>query len=90
MKIMTGRIPALSPDCFPAVISTWFPSWKSTRTENEYKMNILTMHRRLAPPVPLVAGVHMLIAPHLLNYIVTVCLIVIGIIGLTGGSGYHM
>lgn len=48
------------------------------------------MHINLAPLVSLIAGILILVAPRLLKYIVAVYLIVIGIIGLAGGRGYHM
>lgn len=53
-------------------------------------MNIFSMHINLAPLVSLIAGILILVAPRLLKYIVAVYLIVIGIIGLAGGRGYHM
>ena len=40
----------------------------------------------LAPIVSLIAGILILIVPRLLNYIVAVYLIVIGLIGIFGGS----
>jgi hypothetical protein len=43
-----------------------------------------------APLVALIAGILILVAPRLLNYIVAIYLIVIGIIGLLGGSGFHI
>ncbi len=43
----------------------------------------------LAPLVSLIAGILILVAPRLLNYIVAIYLIVIGIIGLFGG-GFHI
>jgi hypothetical protein len=43
----------------------------------------------LAPLVSLIAGILILVAPRLLNYIVAIYLIIIGIIGLFGGS-FHM
>lgn len=39
----------------------------------------------LAPLVSLIAGVLILLAPRLLNYIVALYLIIIGLIGLFGG-----
>jgi hypothetical protein len=44
----------------------------------------------LAPLVSLIAGILILVAPRLLNYIVAVYLIIIGLIGLLGGSGFHI
>lgn len=43
----------------------------------------------LTPLVSLIAGILILVAPRLLNYIVAIYLIFIGIIGLFGGS-FHM
>jgi hypothetical protein len=43
-----------------------------------------------APLVSLIAGVLILVAPRLLNYIVAIYLIVIGLIGLFGGSSFHI
>ena len=53
-------------------------------------MNINNLHIRLAPLVSLIAGILILVAPRLLNYIVAIYLIVIGLIGLLGGSNFHM
>jgi len=44
----------------------------------------------LAPLVALIAGILILVVPRLLNYIVAIYLIVIGLIGLFGGSGFHI
>lgn len=44
----------------------------------------------LAPMVSLIAGILILIAPRLLNYIVAIYLIVIGILGLFGGNGFNV
>jgi len=49
-------------------------------------MNI-TMN--LAPLISLIAGILILIVPRLLNYIVGIYLIIIGLLGLFGGS-FHM
>ena len=40
----------------------------------------------LAPLVSLIAGILILVVPRLLNYIVAIYLIVIGLLGLFGGS----
>lgn len=50
----------------------------------------MNMNISLAPLVSLIAGILILVAPRLLNYIVAVYLILIGIIGLFGGSGFHI
>ncbi len=49
----------------------------------------MNMNISLAPLVSLIAGILILVAPRLLNYIVAVYLIVIGLIGLFGGS-FHI
>jgi hypothetical protein len=41
------------------------------------------------PLISLVAGILILLAPKLLNYVVAVYLIVIGILGLMYGHWYH-
>ncbi|BAN34563.1 hypothetical protein SCD_n00721 [Sulfuricella denitrificans skB26] len=50
----------------------------------------MNMTLNLAPLVSLIAGVLILMAPRLLNYIVAIYLIIIGLIGLFGGSGFHI
>jgi len=50
----------------------------------------MNMNVSLAPLVSLVAGILILVAPRLLNYIVAIYLIIIGLIGLLGGSGFHL
>ena len=44
----------------------------------------------LAPLVSLIAGILILVVPRMLNYIVAIYLIVIGLIGLFGGSNFHI
>ena len=44
----------------------------------------------LAPLVSLIAGILILLVPRLLNYIVAIYLIIIGLIGLFGGGGFHL
>jgi len=44
----------------------------------------------LAPLISLIAGILILVVPRLLNYIVAIYLIVIGLIGLFGGSGINL
>lgn len=44
----------------------------------------------LAPLVALIAGILILIAPRLLNYIVAIYLIAIGLIGLFGTGNLHI
>jgi Protein of unknown function (DUF3096) len=49
----------------------------------------MTINLGLTPLVSLIAGILILIVPRLLNYIVAFYLIIIGVIGLTGGANYH-
>ncbi len=50
----------------------------------------MNMNLSLAPLVSLIAGILILVAPRLLNYIVAIYLIVIGLIGLSGANGFHI
>jgi hypothetical protein len=44
----------------------------------------------LTPLVSLLAGILILIAPRMLNYIVAIYLIVIGLIGIFGAGNLHL
>jgi Protein of unknown function (DUF3096) len=50
----------------------------------------LNMNLSIAPLVALLAGILILVMPRLLNYIVALYLIIIGLLGLFGGSGLHL
>jgi hypothetical protein len=50
----------------------------------------MSMTLSLAPLVSLIAGILILVVPRLLNYIVAIYLIIIGLIGLFGGSDFHI
>lgn len=50
----------------------------------------MDMTLSIGPLVSLIAGILILAVPRLLNYIVAVYLIVIGLLGLFGASGFHM
>lgn len=50
-------------------------------------MNLSVM---FTPLMALIAGILILVVPRLLNYIVAVYLIVIGLVGLLGGSNLHL
>jgi hypothetical protein len=50
----------------------------------------LNMNLSIAPLVALLAGILILVMPRLLNYIVALYLIIIGLLGLFGGSGVHL
>jgi hypothetical protein len=43
----------------------------------------------LGPLIALIAGILILVVPHLLNYIVALYLIIVGLIGLFGVGGVH-
>ena len=47
------------------------------------------MNLSLTPLVSLIAGILILIAPRMLNYIVAIYLIIVGLVGLFGG-GMHL
>jgi hypothetical protein len=46
----------------------------------------MNLHLSIGPLVALIAGILILVAPRLLNFIVAIYLIVIGLLGLFGGS----
>ena len=46
----------------------------------------MTMTFSIGPIVALIAGILILIVPRLLNYIIALYLIIIGILGLVGGT----
>lgn len=50
----------------------------------------MNLNLMLAPLVSLIAGILILVVPRLLKYIVAIYLIVIGLIGLLGGSDFHI
>ena len=52
-------------------------------------MNLHSINFSLAPIVSLIAGILILVAPRLLNYIVAIYLIAIGLIGILGENGFH-
>lgn len=43
----------------------------------------------IGPLVSLIAGILILVAPRLLNYIVALYLIIIGVLGLFGAGNFH-
>ena len=50
----------------------------------------MNMSLSLAPLVSLLAGILILVVPRMLNYIVAIYLIIIGLLGLFGGGGFHL
>lgn len=46
----------------------------------------MNMHISLAPIIALLAGILILVQPKMLNFIVAIYLIIIGLLGLFGGS----
>lgn len=51
---------------------------------------LMNMTLSLAPIVALIAGILILVAPRLLNYIVALYLIATGLIGLFGNGSFHV
>jgi len=50
----------------------------------------MNLHLLLTPIVSLIAGILILVAPRLLNYIVAIYLILIGLVGLFGNTSIHL
>ena len=50
----------------------------------------MNIHLSLTPLISLIAGILILVAPKLLNYIVAIYLIVIGVVGLFGMGSLHI
>jgi len=51
----------------------------------------MTLTVSIGPVIALIAGILILIAPRLLNYIVAIYLILVGVLGLFGtGHGIHV
>jgi hypothetical protein len=50
----------------------------------------MTLHLTIGPLAALIAGVLILIAPKLLNYIVAAYLIIVGVLGLFGNGSFHI
>jgi threonine/homoserine efflux transporter RhtA len=48
------------------------------------------LHLSIGPVVALIAGILILLAPRLLNYIVAIYLIIIGVVGLFGTGNLHL
>lgn len=46
----------------------------------------MNLHLSIGPLVSLIAGILILVVPRLLNFIVAIYLIIIGLLGLFGGS----
>jgi hypothetical protein len=50
----------------------------------------MNLHLSITPLISLLAGIIILVAPRLLNYIVAIYLIVIGLLGLFGDGAMHL
>jgi hypothetical protein len=50
----------------------------------------MNLHLSIGPLVSLIAGILILMVPRLLNYIVSIYLIVIGLLGLFGTGTLHV
>ena len=62
---------------------TYFCHIRLSLTSNGHHVNL---HTALTPLISLIAGILILIMPKLLNFIVAIYLIIIGLVGLFGGS----
>jgi Protein of unknown function (DUF3096) len=53
---------------------------------------VMDMHMSLSigPLAALIAGILILLAPRLLNYIVAIYLIIVGVVGLFGNGNLHL
>ena len=49
----------------------------------------MNLNLSIGPLAALIAGILILVAPRLLNYIVAIYLIVVGVVGLFGTGGLH-
>jgi hypothetical protein len=49
----------------------------------------MNLHLTFGPVAALIAGILILIAPKLLNYIVALYLIIVGLVGIFGTGGVH-
>jgi hypothetical protein len=49
----------------------------------------MNLHLSIGPLAALIAGILILLAPRLLNYIVAIYLIVVGVVGLFGTGNLH-
>jgi hypothetical protein len=50
----------------------------------------MNLHLTFGPVAALIAGILILIAPKLLNYIVALYLIIVGLVGIFGTGGIHI
>jgi Protein of unknown function (DUF3096) len=50
----------------------------------------MNLHLSIGPLAALIAGVLILVAPKLLNYIVALYLIIVGLVGLFGTGSLHL
>jgi hypothetical protein len=50
----------------------------------------MNLHFSITPLISLIAGIVILVAPRLLNYIVAIYLIVIGLLGLFDAGSMHL
>jgi hypothetical protein len=50
----------------------------------------MNMTLSIGPLIALIAGIVILLAPKFLNYIVAIYLIAIGLLGIFGGSNFHI
>jgi hypothetical protein len=62
------------------------------RTSAAWTENLMNLHMSLSigPLAALIAGILILLAPRLLNYIVAIYLILVGVVGLFGNGSLHL
>jgi hypothetical protein len=68
-------------------VCSFFPHYQHLLKETGGYMNI---NLGLTPLVSLLAGILILVAPRMLNYIVAIYLIIIGLIGIFGAGSLHL
>ncbi len=64
---------------------SWRPVGLRLRVSVNYQEHTMNISLSIGPLVALIAGILILVAPRLLNYIVALYLIIIGLLGLFGG-----
>jgi hypothetical protein len=62
------------------------PKDKSHRYPSSFDGETMNLNLSIGPLIALIAGILILIMPRMLNYIVAIYLIIIGLVGLLGGS----
>jgi hypothetical protein len=87
--MMTGRSPALRCRMLGHIGVCAAGSTKAYATRSYQGEPHMNLHLTFGPLAALIAGILILVAPKLLNYIVAAYLIIVGILGLAGEGGFH-